>query len=140
MGLGAITSVNLALARQLAADNRALVATGVDPIERRNEIIRARRIAEAVSPAPTFDVCARDYIQTHRSGWRNPRHHQQWTNTLATYASPVIGKLPVDEITTDHVLKIVKPLWHEKTDTMKRVRSRIELVLDYAAAMKKRQR
>jgi integrase len=138
MGLGPVTSVNLALARQLAADNRALVATGVDPIEHRNTIIRARRISEAVSPAPTFDVCARDYIQTHRSGWRNPRHHQQWTNTLAAYASPVIGKLPVDEITTDHVLKIVKPLWHEKTDTMKRVRSRIELVLDYAAAMKKR--
>ena len=114
------------------------MATGVDPIERRNEIISARRVAEAVTPPPTFDVCARDYIQTHRSGWRNPRHHQQWVNTLATYASPIIGKLPVDEITTDHVLKIVKPLWHEKTDTMKRVRSRIELVLDYAAAMKKR--
>ena len=86
------------MARKLAADNRELKATGVDPIERRNQIISARRIAEAVTPPPTFDVCAKDYIQTHRSGWRNPRHHQQWVNTLKTYASPVIGKLPVTRL------------------------------------------
>ena len=79
-----------------------------------------------------------DYIKTHRSGWRNVKHAQQWTNTLKTYAIPIIGKLRVNEINADHVLKILKPLWHEKTDTAKRVRARIETVLDFAIAMKKR--
>lgn len=138
MGLGSLDSINLAMARKLAAENRELVAIGVDPIERRNEIVSARRVSEAVTPPPTFDLCARDYIATHRSGWRNPKHAQQWVNTLATYASPVIGKLRVNEINADHVLKILKPLWHQKTVTATRVRARIETVLDFAIAMKKR--
>ena len=138
MGLGSLTAIGLAMARKLAAENRELVAIGVDPIERRNEIISARRVAEAVTPPPTFDLCARDYIATHRSGWRNPKHAQQWTNTLATYASPIIGKMRVNEITADHVMKILKPIWYEKTVTATRVRARIETVLDFAIAMKKR--
>jgi hypothetical protein len=107
-------SVNLAVARRLAAENRELVAIGVDPIERRNEIVSARRVAESKTPPPTFDLCARDYIATHRSGWRNPKHAQQWVNTPATYASPTIGKMWVNEITADHVMKILKPIWYKK--------------------------
>ena len=121
MGLGSLDSIGLAMARKLAAENRELVAIGVDPIERRNEIVSARRVAEAVTLPPTFDLCAADYIKTHRSGWRNPKHAQQWTNTLKTYASPTIGKMRVDEINADHVLKILKPIWHEKTVTATRV-------------------
>jgi hypothetical protein len=138
MGLGSLDSINLAVARRLASENRELVAIGVDPIERRNEIVSARRVAEAVTLPPTFDVCSRDYIATHRSGWRNPKHAQQWTTTLKTYASPTIGKLRVNEINTDHVLRVLKPYWYEKTETMTRVRARIETVLDFAIAMKKR--
>jgi integrase len=138
MGLGSLDSINLAMARKLAAENRELVAIGVDPIERRNEIVSARRVAEAVTPPPTFDLCARDYIAAHRSGWRNLKHAQQWTNTLKTYASPVVGKLRVNEINADHILKILKPIWHGKTVTASRVRARVETVLDFAIAMKKR--
>ena len=138
MGLGSLDSINLAKARELAKQYRELIATGVDPIEQRKAIYAERRAIEAVEPTPTFDMCARDYIATHRSGWRNPKHAQQWVNTLATYVSPIIGKLPVDTINTDQVLKVLKPLWYEKTDTMKRVRGRIETVLDFATAMKKR--
>ena len=138
MGLGSLDSISLAKARQLAKQYRELIATGVDPIEQRNAIYAERRAAEAVQPPPTFDMCARDYIALHRSGWRNPKHAQQWVNTLKTYASPFIGEVPVNEITIDHVLNVLNPLWYEKTDTMKRVRGRIEIVLDFAAAMKKR--
>ena len=52
---------------------------------------------------------------------------------------PGDGKLPVNEINVDHVLKVIKPIWHEKTDTAKRVRGRIETVLDFAKANKKRE-
>jgi integrase len=138
MGLGGLDSVGLAKARELASGYRELVATGIDPIERRDEINAARRRQDAVEPPLTFDQCAAVYIATHRAGWRNDKHRQQWTNTLATYASPVIGKLRVNEITVDHVLKVVRPLWHEKTDTMKRVRGRIETVLDFAKANDRR--
>jgi len=137
MGLGSLDCVGLAMARKLAADNRELVATGVDPIMQRKEIVAARRVAEAVQPPPTFDLCARDYVAAHGSGWKKI-HTQQWANSIRNYASPVIGRLPVNAITVDHVLRILKPHWYEKTETMSRVRGRVEAVLDFAAAMKQR--
>jgi integrase len=138
MGLGSLDSINLAKARELAAQYREMVATGIDPIERRNAIYAERRAAEAIAPPPTFDECAADYLAAHRSSWRSVKHAREWSDTLKRFASPVIGKLPVNTITTDHILKILKPHWYEKNATMKRVRGRIEVVLDFAAAMKAR--
>lgn len=135
MGLGSLDAIGLAKARELAANCRELIATGIDPIERRNEEI-AQRAAHV--PVPTFDKCAADYIKAHRAGWRNPVHAKQWETTLATYASPVVGKLPVNLVNTDHVMKVLEPIWHEKTDTAKRVRGRIETVLNYATVRKHR--
>lgn len=140
LGLGSLDSVGVGLARKLAAEARELVAQGIDPIVNHRETLAARRAADAKKAAiPTFDQCSTDYIREHQNSWRNPKHRQQWVNTLATYASPVIGKLPVNEINVDHVLKVIKPIWHEKTDTAKRVRGRIETVLDFAKANKKRE-
>ena len=135
MGLGSLDRIGLAKARELAREHREFVGTGIDPIERRNE----QRVQVAAKVAvPTFDDLAAKYIATHRSGWRNPVHAKQWETTLATYASPAIGKLPVNVINTDHVLKVLEPIWHEKTDTAKRVRGRIETVLNYATVRKLR--
>ena len=82
MGLGSLDSINLAKARDLAAQYRELVALGVDPIDQRNGMIAARRSAEAVEPTPTFDAVAADYLAAHRSGWRSVRHANQWRDTL----------------------------------------------------------
>ena len=66
--------------------------------------------------------------------WKNIKHGQQWQNTLTTYASPLLGKLPVNLITTDLVYKVLQPIWHTKTETATRVRQRIETVLDWCKA------
>ncbi len=66
--------------------------------------------------------------------WKNIKHGQQWQNTLTTYASPLLGKLPVDLITTELVYKVLQPIWHTKTETATRVRQRIETVLDWCKA------
>jgi integrase len=122
MGLGSVTSVKLARARDLASDARQIVARGGDPIlERPNP--------EAGLP---FEECATRYIAANKPGWKNAKHADQWTNTLKKYAYPVIGRLPAGEVTTDHVIKILTPIWSTKSETASRVRSRIELVLDWA--------
>ncbi|MGE6992107.1 tyrosine-type recombinase/integrase [Pseudomonas sp. NPDC047961] len=82
----------------------------------------------------TFKKVATDYIAAHRAGWKNVKHAQQWENTLATYAEPVIGHLPAAEVSTAHVLEILQPIWITKTETASRVRNRIELILDAAKA------
>jgi integrase len=135
MGLGSLDTIGLAKARQLAAECRGLVASGVDPIEHRRQ---ARAKLMAAVRVPTFDEAARSYIAAHRPSWRNPIHAKQWVTSLETYASPIIGKLPVNAITTDHVMNVLEPIWQAKTDTAKRVRGRIETVLNYAAARKHR--
>jgi integrase len=71
-------------------------------------------------------------MAAHEAGWRNAKHRQQWTNTLTTYAYPVIGKLPVDVIDTGMVMQILQPIWNEKNETASRVRGRIEKILDWA--------
>src|SRR5262249_48904751 len=62
----------------------------------------------------------------------NPKHRQQWKNTLATYVSPVVGKLSVSAVDTGLVLKVLEPIWSRKPETASRVRGRMEAVLDWA--------
>ena len=62
----------------------------------------------------------------------NEKHKAQWRATLQTYASPVIGSAPVADVSLDNVLKILQPIWSEKTETASRLRGRIEAVRDWA--------
>jgi integrase len=89
-----------------------------------------KRLAEA--RGTTFRECAEQLIASNENGWKNAKHRQQWRNTLATYAYPVLGDVPVADINTDLVLKVVEPIWATKTETASRVRGRIERVLSAA--------
>jgi integrase len=132
MGLGSLDTVGLADAREKAADCRKLREQGKDPIDERE----AQRGSAAVerAKAMTFDQCAEHYITVHRAGWRNPKHAAQWKSTLATYASPVFGNLPVGSIDVGLVIKVIEPIWATKPETASRVRGRIESVLDWAGS------
>jgi integrase len=137
MGLGGLRTVDLAKARVLARECRLQLLDGKDPIEAR----KAVRLADALQQARlmTFDQCAAAYINAHRSGWKNAKHAEQWKNTLATYASPVIGALPVADVDTDLVVKVLSPIWGTRTETATRVRGRIESILDWATVSRFRQ-
>lgn len=131
MGLGSADVVSLSDARAEAEVHRTMVKRdGLDPIEERRRE-RAERVAEA-SRVMTFEQCAEAYIAAHEAGWRNPKHRQQWRNTLKTYAFPVIGDLPVQEVDTFLVLKVLEPIWRTKTETATRLRGRIESILEWA--------
>jgi integrase len=132
MGLGPCHTIDLKQARQKAREARLLLLEGVDPIEQR----KAAKAAHALTVAKTktFKECAEDYIAANRDGWRNAKHGQQWISTLKTYVHPVLGNLPVSAIDTGLVLKCIEPHWKTTTETMSRVRGRIEAVLDWATA------
>jgi integrase len=136
MGLGSTNVLSLSDARQKAQDARKLVAEGIDPIEARNARREARKLEAA--KAVTFDQGADTYIAAHRSGWKNDKHADQWTSTIRTYASPVIGKLPMQVVDTPQVLEVLQPIWTSKPETAHRVRGRIEKILDWAKVMKYR--
>jgi integrase len=131
----------LAEARQRAHLFRDQLFHGIDPIEARKAGKAAQQAKEALEKARaiTFDQCARAYIEAHEAAWRNAKHRAQWVNTLRKYASPVFGSMRVEEITTEHLLAALKPVWLEKPETASRLRGRIERVLAWAAVNKHRQ-
>jgi integrase len=130
MGLGSLNDIGLAEARERARKYRILVKEGRDPIRERDAEIARNRADGAV--VMTFDQAAETYIRQHRASWKNPIHAAQWPASLKTYASPIIGRMSVADITTAHVMKVLNPIWHEKPETGKRVRGRIEAVLGWA--------
>ena len=130
MGLGAVHTVSLSEARIKSRDLRSMLQEGVDPLANREETKQAEALARARTM--TFDQCAKEYIETHRSGWKNTKHAGQWESTIATYASPIFGSFPVSEVDTSLVVKVLSPMWKDKTETAKRLRGRIERILAWA--------
>ena len=132
MGLGSALDIPLKRARELAWEARQLRAQGIDPLAKRREDRAAQVVAEA--KLFTFKECAEGYIRDHEGSWKNGKHRYQWRATLEQYVYPHIGPLPVSSIDTALVLKCIKPLWVDKTETASRTRGRIERILDWATA------
>ena len=128
LGLGSALTTSLAEARKRAQEARDLIARGIDPRERR-DVAKAERMA-SVAKRKTFEQCFRDYIETHRAGWKSVKHAAQWGASLKH--TTALNPLDVSTIEKAHVLGVLKPIWLEKTETASRIRSRIEMVVDYA--------
>lgn len=91
------------------------------------------RAAKEKAKVLTFGEFAEDYIKSVEAGFRNEKHVAQWRSTLKTSAAH-LSKMRLDEITTDDVLKCLRPIWTAKPETASRVRGRIEKILSAAKA------
>lgn len=136
-GIGSYLDLTLAEAREAARAQRQLLLQGIDPIDAKREQRDTRKAAHA--KRVTFQQCVDGYLEAHGDGWKNPKHKAQWRSTLETYACPVVGTMNVAAIDTALVLKILEPIWKEKTETATRLRGRIENVLAWATVRKYRQ-
>lgn len=135
MGLGAFLPVRaqkrksyhyvtLGDARQKAIEARAALAQKIDPMRARNSDVAV----------PAFGIFADGLIDDLADGFRNDKHIAQWRMTLGEAYCKSIRKKPVDQIDTDDILGILKPIWKTKQETASRLRGRIERVLDAAKA------
>lgn len=134
MGLGAYPEVTLADAREKAREVHSSLRRGevpATPTKQRQEAI-------ATSTHKTFKQCAEAFMRDKAGEWKNPKHRQQWENTLAQYAFPHMGGMAVGDIDLPHVLACLEPIWRVKNETASRVRGRIESVLDWATVRKYR--
>ena len=128
--------ISLADARTARDALRLKVKAGVDPLEERErEAAASLAAAQAARVAGvTFKQVAEALIDRKEGGWRNAKHRQQWRNTLATYAYPHFGDLPVAQIDTAHVLAVLEPIWTAKPETANRVKQRCKSVMDWCFA------
>jgi integrase len=127
VGLGSSAYVSLAEARDAAVELGRLRRQGVDPIQ--HKIVSTRTISTV-----TFGECFDAYIAAHSAGWK-PRHTSLWRGSVTRHALPVIGNMPVAEIDTAAVLRVLTPIWTTKPETAAKLRARIEAVLDQARVL-----
>ncbi len=132
IGLGSLNDFSLAEARERARECRKMVAEGKNPKEERDRDKKA--LQQAKASAITFSAATKKYIAIHKESWTNDKHLQQWENTLRDYAEPIIGNVAVSEVTKDHLLEILLPIWATKNETATRLRGRIEKILGWSIA------
>ncbi|MYE11896.1 MAG: tyrosine-type recombinase/integrase [Gammaproteobacteria bacterium] len=123
IGLGGYPVVSLVEAREQAFENRRLVRQGRNPLAEKR---RAR--------SPTFRDAALKTFEAYRPRWRNAKHVSQWLQTLERHAMPRLGKLPVNRITAEDVLRVLTPIWSERPEIARKVRQRVRTVLGWAQA------
>lgn len=133
MGLGGLPDVSLADARERVADLRKLIRRKVDPLGQaageRQQVEVQTKLAKW-----TFTRCAEAVHETLKPGWKNAKHADQWINTLTTYAAPIIGEKPVSAVDVAAVLEVLRPIWTKKPETARRVRQRLDTVMEWAVA------
>ncbi|MGK8180366.1 tyrosine-type recombinase/integrase [Pseudomonas aeruginosa] len=139
MGLGSFPEVGLKAARIVAAEQRKVLAAGADPMVARDAERERQREAQRIKEARkvTFEKLATEYVEAHGLAWSD-KWRKGWIRKLELYAFPIIGKLPANEIQTEHVLRVLQPIWIGKTRTADEVRGQIEQLLDAAKARRLR--
>lgn len=129
MGLGSAEAGNVTLAdaREKAVEARRQIAQGIDPIEARKGVLANTKIAGV-----KFGKFADDYVKSHQSEWSNTKHAAQWNMTMGdAYCSSIRNK-PIATIQTDDILAVLEPVWQKVPETARRVRMRLEKILDAA--------
>lgn len=129
IGIGGYPDVPLTQARERARELREQIRQGVDPVAERQT---ARARLKAAQQRISFEDATRSFLKFKLREFRNAKHAKQWRATLETYAWPIIGALPVEDIELHHIVTILEPHWLTRTETMKRLRGRIEAVLSWA--------
>jgi len=122
--IGHYPALGLAEARTAAFERWKIAKAGGDP----------RKPDGKAFLAPTFAEAAEAVIAMHEPTWRSPKSGPQWRASLASYAYPSIGKLPVSDITPGHVMAVLLPIWNDKRETARRVKQRISAICRWAVA------
>ena len=122
LGLGSFPNVSLLQAREQALISKRISKEGKDP---KGQIKKQKEI-------PSFREAVDKYLEFKLTEFSNEKHKRQWQSSIKTYAFPVIGNTPVNEITVDHIVQALSAIWADKTETASRLRGRIEHVLSWA--------
>jgi integrase len=134
MGLGAYPLITIKQARALRDAGRRLLVEGRDPKTERDKVRAAAAAAREAAKLErlqgrTFEQAAREWFEDNKAKWTSEKNRQQWISSMVMYVFPRIGATLIKDISKDHVLAVLRPIWNERATTAKRVQGRIETVL-----------
>lgn len=130
IGLGPYPDVLPGAARDKAREAKAKLEAGIDPIAEK-KATQAALIASQ-RRGMTFAEVWKEFAAEKIKEFSTERYRSQWQRTVEIYAVPDLGKLAVQDIGLQDVLRVLTPLWDDKTVTAVKVRERVEKVLAYA--------
>ena len=130
MSLGSFPAVSLTQASEKVMKARSLLMDGINPISARAEERQANWKRE--SRKVLFRDYALQYVESMSPKWSGKRQEQRWVNSIATYAFPVIGSLSLEDISTHHIVEILKPIWATRNETASKLRGRLQKILSAA--------
>ncbi len=123
LGLGPYPAVSLAKARRRAADNRALIADGGNPLADKRK-----------TKVPTFREAAQIVYEANVERWKTGRHTDRWLQVVEKYAVPAFGEKAIDRIGREDVLGVLVPIWTTKPEYARKLRQRLRIIMDWAVA------
>jgi len=133
MSLGSYKVLTLLEARKKALDAQIQLSQGINPLERKKA---EKKKTETKKVEVLFKDFALECVKAKSNEWRSTKHHDQWLYTLKEFAFPTIGDMPINQVNTEHILKILSPIWISKTHTASRLRGRLEWIFSSAIARK----
>jgi len=125
MGLGGVSTVSLEEARELAYQYKKIARSGGDPILERQKNKGLQT---------TLIHCAKKVHQINLPTWKNQKFAKQWFSSLEHHVFPAIGKLPISQVTSADILRVLIPIWNTKGDTAKKIKQRLRMIIKWARA------
>jgi integrase len=129
LGLGSVNDYTLTQARERARKARHQIADGVDPVEAKRQAKDARR--KQTAETTLFRDAVSEFIKLHEPLWKNDKHIWQWSNSLKKYALKNLGSRHIGEIDGALITETLAPIWQTKAETARRVKQRIERVIQW---------
>ena len=131
--MGSFPEISLASAKEKTLKARALILSGVNPIEARAQA--SQEAKRKVQNTVTFSRFSQDYIESISSEWSGPRQYQRWTSSITNHVIPVIGNMTMEQISTENIVEVLAPIWKTKTETATKLRSRLQRIFSAAITL-----
>ena len=139
IGLGGYPEVKLAEARNKAADNAAKIKAAFPPRPKRTGIDRLLAEASGGSPSasiyPTFSEVAQEAMELNRSKWKGAATFDQRQGLLRAYVNPVIGDTAIDQVSSDQIIEVLRPIWNTRVATARKVLQALQATMNFAIGM-----
>jgi integrase len=129
LALGKYPSLTLAQARKARDDARMLVEAGKHPTREK----KARKLRSAFDGENTFEKIARRWLDLKQKGL-NEKYRKQCLVRMEQHVFPIIGALPITEITIPDVVTVIEKIGNRGTiETARRMKQLISQTFRFAS-------
>jgi integrase len=128
LGIGAYPKLSLADARAKAAENRAEIVKGINPLVAK----KSRKAEQAIKEEQTLSTVAKEWLAHNKSEW-STNYYVRNEGLFRRFLLPDLGRLPIDQITESYLFSVLKPHYDRgRKESVRRARSIAAQIFSYA--------